>query len=118
MSRPERVAEQIKKIVSGILTKDLDDPGLGFVTVTKVAVSPDLENATVYVSVLGEEEKKKTSMEALDRATGYVKGILGDKLALRMVPKLRFAYDESLEKASRLWNLMSKKNGKNSPSDK
>ncbi len=118
MSRAERVAEQIKKIVSGILTKDLDDPGLGFVTITKVSVSPDLENALVYVSVLGEEEQKKSSMEALERATGFVKGILGDKLPLRIVPKLRFVYDESLEKASRLWNLMSKNNGKNSKSDK
>ncbi len=112
MSRPERVAEQIKSIVSGILAKDLDDPGLGFVTITKVSVSPDLENAVVYVSVLGEEEQKRSSMEALERATGFVKGILGDKLKLRLVPKLRFAYDESLEKASRVWNLMSKEKWK------
>lgn len=118
MSRPERVAEQIKGIVSGILVKDLDDPGLGFITITRVTVSQDLENATIYVSVLGEEEQKKTSMEALDRATGFVKGLLGDKLRLRIVPKIKFVYDESLEKASRLWNLMSTKNGKNSPINK
>lgn len=118
MSRAERVAEQIKVIVSGILVKDLDDPGLGFITITKVSVSPDLENATVFVSVLGEDEQKKASMEALGRATGFVKGLLGAKLKLRIVPNLKFTYDESLEKASRLWNLMREKNGKNSPGNK
>ena len=112
MSRPERVAEQIKIIVSGIIAKDLDDPGLGFVTVTRVSVSPDLENASIYFSVLGDEPQKKSSMEALDRATGFVKGILGDKLSLRMVPKIKFVYDASLEKASRMWNLMGNKQWK------
>jgi len=118
MSRPERVAQQIKLFVSEIFTRELDDPRLGFVTITKVSVSPDLENAIIYVSILGDDQKKEDSMSALRSATRFIKGILGDKLKLRTVPNIEFVYDDSLEKASRLWGLMSKINGKNSRSDK
>ena len=118
MSRSERVAERIKTIISEILIRDIDDSRLGFVTITKVSVSPDLVNAVIYVSVMGDDSKKSDSMQALKSATKFIKGILGDKLDLRHVPTIDFTYDDSLEKASRVWSLMSKLNGKNSRSDK
>lgn len=110
MSRAERVAEQIKLIVSGIIAKDLKDPGIGFTTITKVTVSADLKNASLFISVLGDEKQKISTMEALDRATGFVKNILGQKLKLRLVPKIRFVYDDTLEKASHVWSLINKLN--------
>ncbi len=114
MSRAERVAEQIKMIVSGIISKDLKDPGIGFTTITKVSVSTDIKNASLYISVLGNEKQKISTMEALERATGFIKNILGQKLKLRLVPKINFIYDDSLEKASRVWNLINKINEQDS----
>lgn len=106
MSRPDRVAQRIKVLVSEILLRDINDPRMGFMTVTDVTVSPDLKNAKIFVSILGEKEKKDEAMKGLESAKSFIRGLLGDKLDLRAVPQIDFHLDESIEKASRIWKLM------------
>lgn len=106
MTRVERVAELIREEVSTIIREDVSDPRIGFVSITRVDVSPDLENAKIFVSILGEE--KKESMLGLFSATGFIRGKLGDMLELRLVPAIKFIRDDSLEKGSRVLGMISK----------
>lgn len=106
MSRVDRVAERIKADVSDIIRKHIDDPRIGFITITNVSVSPDLEDARIFVSVLGTEEQKQETMKGLFSAQKVIRMRLGDKLQLRTVPEISFVLDESIEKASRIWNKM------------
>ena len=107
MSRADRVAERIKFEVNEIITKKISDPRIGFITITKVSVSPDLKNAKIFVSIFEEtKEAKADTLKGLVSAERFIKGLLGDRLNLRLVPTISFIEDDSIEKASRLWNLM------------
>ncbi len=108
MSRPDRVGQLIKIELSEIIRKEVDDPRIGFITITDVSVSPDLENAKVFVSVLGSDEEKTNTMAGLEAAKKFIRGRLGPKLELRLVPKLSFELDSSIERASKVWGLMKK----------
>ncbi|MFH1362107.1 MAG: 30S ribosome-binding factor RbfA [bacterium] len=108
MTRVERIAELIKKEVSAIIRADVSDPRIGFVSITKVKVSPDLENAKIFISTLGNEEQKQDSMQGLASAKRFIRGKLGDVLELRGVPELRFVRDDSLEKGSNVLSLITK----------
>ncbi len=108
MSRPERVAEQIKKEISMILRERVSDPRIGFVSLTSVDVSPDLKNAKIFVSVLGDENVRKETLEGLKSATPFIRGELGQALKLRFVPEINFIYDKSLERGSRVLSIMSR----------
>ena len=110
MSRPERVAEVIKREISQILRERVSDPRIGFVSITDVELSPDLKNAKIFVSILGDEKQKKGSLAGLKSANRFIKGELGERLKLRYVPDLRFVYDESLERGSRIISMMNKLN--------
>ena len=114
MSRPERVAQRIKMELAEIFIRELNDPRIGFITITTVDVSPDLEDAKIYVSVFGSDEEKAKTMKGLESAKGFIKGMLGDKLELRGVPEIQFILDESIEKASKVWSLMNKINDSDS----
>lgn len=105
-SRSRRVGEQLKRELAGIIHDDLKDPRLGMVTVSAVRVSRDLGYAKVYITVLGEQSKKKESMEILNHAAGFLRRSLGQCLKLRAVPALQFVYDESFEKGMHLTNLI------------
>ncbi|MFH1683335.1 MAG: 30S ribosome-binding factor RbfA [Candidatus Margulisiibacteriota bacterium] len=116
MSRVDRVAELIKKEISKIIREDVSDPRIGFVSITDVDVSPDLENAKIMVSILANEEKKKESMQGLHSATSFIRGKLGHLLDLRAVPEIKFVRDDSLERGSRVLGIISKleqEHGKN-----
>ena len=108
MTRVERVAELIKQEVSRIIREDVNDPRIGFISITGVDLSPDLEIAKVGVSVLGDEDKKKESMRGLQSATSFIRGKLGHLLEMRIVPEIRFVRDDSLEKGSRVLGIISK----------
>lgn len=105
--RPERVAEQIKEEVSLIIAGDLQDPRIGFVTVTDTQVSPDLRHARVFVSVLGTEEQVKESLAALEHARGFVRRQLGATLRMKRTPELHFVYDETGQTAARIEEILS-----------
>ncbi|MFH1577385.1 MAG: 30S ribosome-binding factor RbfA [Candidatus Margulisiibacteriota bacterium] len=108
MSRVDRVAELIREEISRIIREDVSDPRIGFVSITQVEVTPDLENANVRVSILANEEKKQESMQGLYSATSFIRGKLGRLLDLRAVPEIRFVRDDSLEKGSRVLGIISK----------
>ena len=108
MTRQARVEELIRQEVCEILREKVSDPRVGFVSVTGVEVSPDLENASIYVSILGDEKKKVDALHGLYSATSFIRGELGRRIELRLVPKLRFYRDDSLERGSRVLGLINK----------
>lgn len=105
--RPERLAEQIKEEVSLIIAGEVEDPRVGFVTVTEARVTPDLKHAKIYVSVLGTKEEVKESLAALKHASGFIRTSLGAVLRMKRTPDLHFVYDETTETAARIEELLS-----------
>jgi ribosome-binding factor A len=103
--RMRRVNESVRAVVAEALG-DLKDPRIGLVTVTGVAVTPDLREATVYVSVLGGEKKRRDSLAGLESAHGVLQGRLARELGLKRTPTLSFAYDESVERGVRMTHLV------------
>ena len=103
--RPDRVAEQVRIEVAKIVQHELKDPRLGLVTCTRVQMSNDLRNATVYVSILGDENCQAQTMDALKGAIGYIRRLLSQRLVLRISPEISFVYDPSIEYSIRLEEL-------------
>jgi ribosome-binding factor A len=108
--RLERVNHLIREEISLLLQRELKDPRLGFVTVTEVDTSPDLRHARVYVSVLGPEERWASSLEALDRARGFVWSWLRRHLDLRVTPEIEFRPDRSMAHAAHIQSLLARLN--------
>lgn len=104
--RPARVADLVKQEVSKIIQHETKDPRIGFVTLTSVEVSIDLRHARIYFSVLGSSADRMVSLEALDRAKGYIRSQLGRRIKLRHIPELLFSYDDSFDYAQRISNVM------------
>jgi ribosome-binding factor A len=106
--RTDRLNHLIRDEMSELLRREAKDPRLeAFVTVTRAVVSADLHNARVFVSVMGTEAEKVAVMTALDAASGFLRKELGARLRLRYNPALTFCYDDSLERASRVLQVMS-----------
>ena len=105
-SRPERVADQIRAEVTTIIARELHDPGVGFVTITRVQVSPDLQHARVYYTSLGDAAARKTTARALDRAAGFMRRKIGQRLRLRHAPEVQFEFDESIGHQDRVAQLL------------
>jgi ribosome-binding factor A len=105
--RPERLAEQIREEVSLIIAGEVEDPRVGFATVTDVKLSADLRHAKVYVSVIGTENEVKGSLVALRHASGFIRHQLGAVLRMRHTPELHFAYDDAELRAARIEELLS-----------
>src|SRR5713226_8105288 len=110
--RPERLAEQIKEELSLIIGGEVEDPRLGFVTVTGAKLTPDLRTAKVYVSVLGTEEEVKGSLAALRHASAFIRHQLGSVLRVRHTPELHFVYDDADLRAARIEQLLSEEAAK------
>ncbi|MDD5594335.1 MAG: 30S ribosome-binding factor RbfA [Candidatus Margulisbacteria bacterium] len=108
MTRQERIEELIRQEVCEILRAKVSDPRVGFVSVTGVDISPDLENAYIYVSILGDEKQKQEAIKGLYSATKFIRGELGKRLELRLTPNIRFFRDDSLERGSRVLSLINK----------
>ena len=106
MSRPERLAELIKQEVFTILTKEVSDPRIGFITITDVKVSGDLRHANIFVSILGDEKKRQDGIKGLDSATSFIRGELGHRLELRIVPEIIFKLDHSVARAARIEEII------------
>lgn len=104
--RPERVAEQVRIEIAGILQRDLKDPRVGLATCTRVQMSRDLKVAKVYVSVLGTSEEQKRTMAVLEGASGFVRRLLWQRLSLRVSPEVRFLFDPSVEYGIKLERLL------------
>jgi len=106
--RAERLAELIKEEISAIIFREVKDPRIGFVSVTDVEVSGDLRNANIYVSVYGTEEERKASLEGLEKAKGFIRKLLGERITVYHTPELAFHYDHSLEYGVHINKLLEK----------
>ena len=105
--RPDRVADQIRQELRALLTRgDVHDPGIGFITLTRVKVSPDLQLARVYYTTLGDEAARRETAKALQRATGFFRRHVGDRLQLRRVPEIQFHFDESVGHQDRVEQIL------------
>ena len=112
--RMRKVNEALRHVLAESV-EGLADPGLGFVTVTAVRTSPDLGRAEVYVSVLGTKKRRAKSLRALDRAHGVLQNRVSKELHLKRTPQLSFHYDETLDRAMRLNQIMAQ--GSSAPVD-
>jgi ribosome-binding factor A len=104
--RSDKVGGVIKEEISRMLLREIKDPRIGFVTITRVKVSKDLRFVKVYFSVLGDQSAREDSLRGLNSATGFMRRELGRKLRLRYVPDIVFSFDSSLEHMSRLAELI------------
>jgi len=104
--RMRRVDEAVREVLSDAITRDLQDPRIGFVTVTAVDTSPDLRHARVHVSILGDEAVRAASLEGLRSAHGYLQRRVGDELRLKHTPTLEFSYDDSVDRGIRIEELL------------
>lgn len=104
--RLERVTKELQRIMAKILQNEISDPRLGFVTVTRVVLAPDLKSAKIYISVIGDEKKQKESMEVLEHAHGYIQRLAGERLNIHDTPKCFFVYDKSIEKQIKITQLI------------
>ena len=116
MTRQDRVEELIRAEVSQILREKVNDPRIGFISITEVKISPDLKNASIFVSIFGEEKKKQEAMAGLVSATGFIQRELGQLLELRSTPQIIFVRDDSLDRGSRVLGIMSQLNNETNPS--
>ena len=105
-SRASRVGDQIQAELASLLTRDVHDPGIGFLTITRVKLSPDLQQARVYYTSIGDDKAKRESARALDRATPFLRRQVGQRLRLKRVPELTFFYDESIEQGDRVERIL------------
>jgi ribosome-binding factor A len=105
-ARMRRVDGTVRAVLSDAIATQLKDPRVGFVTVTAVKTSPDLRHASVYVSVLGDDETREQSMLGLRSAQGFLQRLLASELTLKHTPTLSFAYDDSVDRGMRINELL------------
>lgn len=91
-----------------MLVRDMKDPRMGFLTITRVKVTKDLETATIYYSVLGDDKDKRQAARFLDHAAPYIQREVGGGLETRVVPHLRFEYDESVAGTVKMTKILDK----------
>src|SRR5437773_12055455 len=100
--RTDRVNSLLQRELGQLISEELTDPRISFVTVTSVEATPDLRTARVHVSVLGDDAAWKETLVALDGAKNHLRKMLGDRTELRFVPELTFVADRSAERAARI----------------
>jgi ribosome-binding factor A len=106
VARARKLAERIKVLVAEALEKAVKDPDLGFVTLTEVKVTPDLQHAQIFYTVFGSDEDRARSNEIIKRNTGRIRGEVGHNLSIRLTPTLEFISDELPENAAHMNDLL------------
>ena len=104
--RVERIQKQVQEEVSQMLATEVRDPGVGLVTVTRAKVTGDLSLARVYWTMIGDLNERKKTVQALERATGFVRHLLAERLSLRRVPEVKFIFDESVGAQDRIEQII------------
>lgn len=105
-SRPARVGDQIRMELSELIARQVKDPGIGFLTITEVTVTADLQIARVYYTTIGDAKARAQTRRALHRATPFLRRQVGQRLQLRRVPELEFFFDESVERGDRIERII------------
>jgi ribosome-binding factor A len=111
-SRASRVGDQIRAELADLLVREVHDPGIGFLTLVHVKVSPDLQQARVYYTTIGDDKARKETARALGRATPFLRRQIGRRLKLKRVPELAFFFDDSIEKNDRIERILQEINTK------
>ena len=104
--RARRVGDQMRAVLAELVQREVQDPGVGFVTVTEVRMSSDLQYATVFVSVMGDGDSEAQSLASLRRAAPFLRSEVGKRLRLRHTPDLRIQLDQTLEHGDRIEELL------------
>jgi ribosome-binding factor A len=104
--RRERVERLLTKKASEVILQELADPRMGFVTVTRAEISPDLREAKVFVSIIGDDVVVRKTFAGLEHAAGFVQHRLGDEVELKNTPRISFVLDDSVKKSVRISELL------------
>jgi ribosome-binding factor A len=104
--RPDRLADQIRAEISQLLAREVHDPGIGFVTITRVTVTTDLQIAHIHYTTMADEAARKQTTKALARVLPFLRRQLAGRLRLRRVPELDFRFDRSIEHQDRVERLI------------
>lgn len=105
--RPERVQEALRQEISKIVTGEVKDPRLGFITITRVELTRDLRFAKVFFTVL-EEEKQARTLKGLVSAKGYIRNLIGERIKLQFVPEIQFKLDETVAYTKHVYDVLEK----------
>ena len=105
-ARTDRIDELLRQEIGAILTRDVQDPRIGFVTITDVETAPDLSIARVWVSIIGQPDERANTMRALERAMPFVRRELGSRIRLRRIPVLQVRADDTAERGTRVLRLL------------
>jgi ribosome-binding factor A len=116
LSRHDKVKEAIKKEVSNIIHDELNDPRLGFITVTDVALAQDMRHVKIFFSVLGKDQDYKKTKKALDSALGFIRRLVAERVQLRLAPEISFHEDRSSEYSIRIQQVLDEIKELNEPS--
>jgi ribosome-binding factor A len=104
--RIEQIAEEIQHLLGELIQREMKDPRLGFITITGVTMSQDLQHARVHVSIMGDEAERTESLKVLEHAKGFLRREVGRTLRLRLTPELHFELDVSLDASDRITQLL------------
>ena len=116
-ARTDRIDELLRQEIGAILGRDIQDPRIGFVTVTDVETAPDLSTARVWVSVIGQPDERQQTMRALQRAMPFVRHELGTRIRLRRIPELQVRADETAQRGTRVLQLLAELESGHTPDD-
>jgi ribosome-binding factor A len=116
-ARTDRIDELLRQEIGAILTRDVQDPRIGFVTITDVETAPDLSSARVWVSIIGQPVERATTLRALERAMPFVRRELGSRIRLRRIPALHVRADDTAERGTRVLRLLAEIESGATPED-
>ena len=116
--RPERLAGEIREEIARMISFEIKDPRVGFVTVTRVELAHDLRYARVYVGIMGDEAERKKSLDGLRRAAGFVRRELGQRLRIHHSPEIDFRYDKGLDATDRVARLLAEEAEREASADR
>ena len=105
-SRPDRVGDQVRQELAELIAREVHDPGIGFLTITRVKLTPDLQQARVFYTTIGDDRQRAETAKALRRASTFLRRQIGRRLRLKHVPELQFLYDESIERQDRIERII------------
>lgn len=105
-TRAERISNKIQHAITELLSKKMQDPRIEMATISSVKLTPDLRVATVYITIFGDKERTFQALEGFKSAKGFIKKRIASKLGLKYMPDLKFAYDDSFDKAAQMDELI------------
>jgi ribosome-binding factor A len=115
--RTDRIDHLLRQEIGEILARDVQDPRIGFVTITDVETAPDLSTARVWVSVIGQPEEREQTIRALQRAMPFVRHELGARVRLRRIPELHLRTDDTAQRGTRVLQLLAELEAGETPDD-